>query len=70
MEINIEGACLIFKSVKTGGSNGLELYQETGKSNVRVIPFSEISYVDKPGEVDFFRSIGRLTVETNETMVH
>ena len=57
-----EGACLIFKSVKTGGSNGLELYQETGKS-VRVIPFSEISYVEKPGEVDFFRSIGRLTVE-------
>ena len=56
------GACLIFESVKTSGSNGLELYQETGKS-VRVIPFSEISYVDKPGEVDFFRSIGRTTVE-------
>ena len=57
-----EGACLIFESEKTEGSNGLELYQETGKS-VRVIPFSEITYVDKPGEVDFFRSIGRITVE-------
>ena len=56
-----EGACLIFEPVKTSGSNGLELYKGIGKS-VRVIPFSEISYEDKPGEVDFFRSIGRTTV--------
>ena len=56
-----EGACLIFEPVKTSGSNGLELYKGIGK-RVRVIPFSEISYEDKPGEVDFFRSIGRTTV--------
>ena len=57
-----EGACLIFEPVKTGEDGGLELYQGIGGS-VRTIPLLEISYVDKLGEVDFFQSIGRLTVE-------
>ena len=56
------GACLIFESVKTGEDDGLELYQEAGKS-VRAIRLSELSYVDKPEHVDFFQSIGRITVE-------
>ena len=53
---------MIFESVKTGEDDGLELYQEAGKS-VRAIRLSELSYVDKPEHVDFFQSIGRITVE-------
>ena len=56
------GACLIFEPIRTRRSNGLELCKETGET-VREIRFSEISYVIKPGEVDFFKSIGRITVE-------
>ncbi|RKU13511.1 DUF2971 domain-containing protein [Candidatus Poribacteria bacterium] len=57
---NHKGACLIFASKTMGDSNGLELFYETGK-NARAIRLSEIRYADKPDEVDFFRSIGRLT---------
>ena len=57
---NHRGACLIFASKPIGDSNGLELYYETGK-NLRAIRLSEIRYADKPDEIDFFRSIGRLT---------
>ena len=56
------GVCLIFESAKTGEDDSLELYQGAGK-DIRIIPFSEISYVDRLGEVDFFRSIGRLTID-------
>ncbi len=51
-----KGVCLIFES------NDLELYDGAG-SSVRKIPLSEIKYVDKPAEVDFFTSISRLTVK-------
>ena len=51
---------MIFESKQIPESNGFELYQGTGKS-VRAIRLSEISYVNKPAKVDFFRSIGRLT---------
>ena len=57
-----EGVCLIFESVKIGEDDGLALYQGIGGS-VRTTRFSEINYVDKPSEVDFFRSIGRLPVD-------
>ena len=57
---NHRGVCLIFESKQIPESNGFELYQGTGKS-VRAIRLSEISYVNKPAKVDFFRSIGRLT---------
>ena len=60
---NHEGACLIFEAVATDNLNSLELKQATG-SGVRTMPFYEISYADKAGEVDFFRSIGRLPVST------
>ena len=56
------GACLIFESEKTGSSNSLELHQATDDS-VRKMQFHEISYRDKPSEVEFFRSIGKLPVK-------
>ncbi len=55
-----EGACLIFESIEAGGSNILRLYHEMGEG-LETKPFYEIDYADKPGEVDFFRSIGQLT---------
>ena len=57
-----KGACLIFESVKADGTHKLELSERAGKG-VRTIPFYEVIYANKPGEVDFFRSIGRTTVE-------
>ena len=56
-----KGACLIFETVNMGESNGLKFNKVKGKSE-RTMPFHEVSYADKPGEVDFFRSIGRLSV--------
>ena len=54
------GVCLIFESDKTiDSSNSLDLHQLTDNS-VKRISFHKISYRDKPGEVDFFRSIGNL----------
>ena len=55
------GACLIFETVNMGESNGLKFNKVRGKSE-KTMPFHEVSYADKPGEVDFFRSIGRLSV--------
>ena len=55
-----KGVCLIFESKQIGESNGFELYYGTGNS-VRAIRLSKIRYEAKPAEVDFFRSIGRLT---------
>ena len=52
------GVCLIFEFDKTiNSSNSLDLHQLTDNS-VKRISFHKISYRDKPGEVDFFRSIG------------
>lgn len=56
-----KGACLIFEAVATDSLNSLELNQTTG-SGFRTMPFYEISYADRPGEVDFFRTICRLPV--------
>ena len=57
---NHSGVCLIFESKQVGESDGFELYYGTGNS-AREIRLSEIIYKNKPAEVDFFRSIGRLT---------
>ena len=57
-----KGACLIFESVKTDEPHRLELSERAGKG-LRTIPLYEVIYANKPGEVDFFRSIGRTTVE-------
>ena len=54
------GACLIFESIETGDSNGLNLYHEAGPGRQEK-RFYEVDYADKPGEVDFFCSIGQLT---------
>ena len=55
------GVCLIFETVNPCESNGLKFNKVKGKSE-RTMPFYEVSYADKPGEVNFFRSIGRLSV--------
>ena len=55
------GACLIFETTNMGESNGLKLNKVRGKSE-KTMPFHEVRYANKPGEVDFFRSIGRLSV--------
>ena len=53
------GACLIFESVKAEGFNSLNLSRGTGE-DPETIPFSEINYEGKSGEIDFFRSISTL----------
>ena len=53
------GVCLIFETGKTGGENSLELRQVEGE-DARTILFHEVRYENQPGEIDFFRSIGRL----------
>ena len=55
------GVCLIFEAGKTGGENSLELCQVTG-DGTRAMLFHEVRYENKPGEIDFFRSIGRLKI--------
>ena len=69
-----KGACLIFEAVESEGSTNLALNQVTGGSSSRdgeyrehwnfvPIPFREVKYKTKPDEVDFFRSMGRLTMD-------
>ena len=63
-----EGACLIFESGKIGHLEDFQLYKtmETGDRTTEpmtIIPFFQVSYADKPGEVDFFLSIGMFTAE-------
>ena len=54
-----KGVCLIFETVTMGTSNGLNLNRGTGEYAGQ-IRFSEVKYVDKPGEVDFFSVLGSL----------
>ena len=62
-----EGACLIFETEIVDGLHNLSLYEVkmTDKGEKRSIitkrPFREVRYSVKPGEIDFFRSIGRST---------
>ena len=58
-----KGACLIFEDVENDNSTSLKLNYKTSHSS-RTIPFREVHYADRPGEIDFFRSICRTTVST------
>ena len=58
-----KGACLIFEDVESDNSTSLKLNYKTSNSS-RTIPFREVHYADRPGEIDFFRSICRTTVST------
>ena len=55
------GVCLIFETIKTGKSNSLKLSEVIGQ-DVRVIPFYQVIYAEKPIEVDFFQSLGGLPI--------
>ena len=57
-----KGACLIFESVKKDGSPQLSL-KEGGSQDIPASRFRKVVYGSKLNEVDFFRSIGRSTVE-------
>ena len=50
-----------FEGVETDNLNSLELNHAIS-SSVRTIPFREVTYADRPGEIDFFRTICRLPV--------
>lgn len=65
------GVCLIFDAATNGSQPSLELKQRTGWATdsrgnskehwgFRPKAFHDINYSDRPGEVDFFRNIGRL----------
>ena len=56
-----KGACLIFEAVETDSLSNLELKRATGSD--RAMPFREVDYANKLGEIDFFRTISRLTVD-------
>ena len=56
-----KGVCLIFEAIEKDNSNLLELNQETGNRSI-TLPFYEVNYAHKPGEIDFFRTICRMTV--------
>ena len=59
-----KGVCLIFEAIENDHSNSLKLNYKTSNSS-RTIPFREVHYADRPGEIDFFRSICRnITVST------
>lgn len=57
---NHRGACLIFESVITDNLDSLELKRATGSG--RTMCFRRVNYANKPGEIDFFRTICRITV--------
>ena len=56
-----KGVCLIFEAVDTDDSNQLGL-NLTINDRTRTLHFREVSYTDRPGEIDFFRTICRLPV--------
>ena len=58
-----KGACLIFEAVESDHSNSLKLNQKTNNNSI-TLPFRELNYADRPGEIDFFRTICRMTIAT------
>ena len=67
-----KGVCLIFQTEGTGAEDNLPLNQITGwgldqdgnsrrSRSLMPMEFREVHYGDKPDEVDFFTSMGRLT---------
>ena len=68
------GVCLIFEAAETDDASSLSLKQVTGWSfdnqggsrdhwSFSPMTFRDVSYSDKPGEIDFFRNIGRLPLK-------
>ena len=68
------GVCLIFEAAETDDARSLSLKQVTGSSsyhqggsrdhwNFAPMTFRDVSYSDKPGEIDFFRNIGMLPLK-------
>lgn len=63
-----KGVCLIFEALEKEGSSTLGLNQKitsfTGEvsNNFITLPFRKINYADSPHEIDFFRTICRITV--------
>lgn len=57
-----KGACLIFESTQIDGSHQLNLDQGAIRDS-EAMKFRKVVYRTKLNEVDFFRSIGRATVE-------
>ena len=69
-----KGVCLIFEADEDGEQASLNLNRITGRSSSGVgtsqdhwgyspMPFYEVQYQVKPSEVDFFRSMGRLSLD-------
>ena len=59
-----KGVCLIFETVENDHSNNLKLHHKTNNSSI-ALPFRKVNYADRPGEIDFFRTICRnITVST------
>ena len=66
-----KGVCLIFEALEKDGSSTLRLNQETTNYTVFggiktmnssiTLPFHKVNYADRPGEIDFFRTICRTT---------
>lgn len=52
-----KGACLIFEAVEEDGSKNLKLIWGKGPT---ILPFRKVNYADRPGEIDFFRTIARM----------
>ncbi len=73
---NHKGVCLIFETETTAGASSLTLKRITGYSANKIaghlvdrerwepspVAFHDVSYGEKAGEIDFFRSIGWLPV--------
>ena len=65
-----KGVCLIFEALEKEGSSTLGLNQKTtnftGKAsnNFITLPFHKVDYADSPDEIDFFRTICRITEPT------
>lgn len=66
-----KGACLIFDTDESSNSRALSLKRVTGWSSdskgdvkerwgLEPMPFRDVHYTDKPGEIDFFANIGML----------
>ena len=55
------GVCLIFEAIEADNLSRLKLNLATN-SGTRIMPFHRINYENKPGEIDFFRTICRLPV--------
>ena len=67
-----KGICLIFESIDADNGRNLALSQVTGRSSslggksteppvFRSMSFHDITYADRPNEIDFFRNLGMMS---------